>query len=125
MKDIETREDIKLLVDTFYVKVEQNKELGALFNEVAKVDWESHLPKMYDFWETLLFHKMVYKGNPMRIHKMVHQMQSLKKTDFDIWLNLFDKTVNELFSGERAELAKTRALSVATSIQLNTVYQKK
>lgn len=46
-----------------------------LFNTIAKVDWESYLPKMYDFLETLLFHKAVYKGNPMKVHKMLHQLQ--------------------------------------------------
>jgi len=124
MKDIETRKDIKLLVDSFYVKVQQDEVLGNIFNEVVKIDWESHLPKMYDFWETLLFHKTVYKGNPMRIHKMIHQMQALKSSDFEIWLTLFHQTVDELFSGDKADLAKTRAQSVATSIQLNTVYAK-
>ncbi len=124
MKQIETRADIQLLVDTFYNKVQQNKELNHIFNEVAKIDWEAHLPKMYDFWETLLFHKNVYKGNPMRVHKSLHQIQKLKNTDFEIWLNIFRQTVDELFEGEIAELAKNRAQSIATSIQLNTVYAK-
>lgn len=124
MKEIETREDIQLLVDTFYSKVQQNKELSYIFNDVAKINWETHLPKMYDFWENLLFHKDVYKGNPMRVHKMLHQIQRLKNTDFEIWLNIFHQTIDELFIGEMAELAKNRAQSVATSIQLNTVYAK-
>lgn len=122
MEDLKTREDIIVLVNTFYTKVQENKTLDNLFNTVAKVDWESHLPKMYDFWETLLFHKASYKGNPMQVHKMLHQLEKFKKSDFEIWLELFQETVNELFEGEKAELAKTRALSVATSIQLKTIY---
>ena len=71
-----------------------------------------------------VFHKAIYKGNPMRVHKKLHQLKKFEKNDFEIWLKLFRETVDELFEGEKAELTKTRALSVATSIQLNTVYIK-
>jgi hemoglobin len=125
MKDISNREDIKLLIDTFYSKVQTNKELGYFFNDVAQVDWESHLPKMYDFWETILFHKAVYKGNPMKKHVALHQLAKLKKEHFEIWLGLFKTTVDELFEGDKTEQIKNRASSIATAIQLNTVYQKK
>ncbi|OIQ36397.1 MAG: hypothetical protein BM563_10895 [Bacteroidetes bacterium MedPE-SWsnd-G1] len=125
MKDLESREDIIKLVKTFYdVLQKESEELNTLFNDVAKVDWGSHLPKMYDFWETLIFHKAVYKGNPMKVHLHLHSLQKLKKENFEVWLVLFKRTVDELFIGEKAELAKRRADSVATSIQLNTVYKK-
>lgn len=125
MKDIEERKDIELLVNSFYKRVQENETLGHIFNDIAKVDWDHHLPKMFDFWETLIFHKAVYKGNPMKIHMVLHQLHQLKKEDFEIWLNLFFETVDDLFKGEKAELAKMRAQSVAMSIQLNTVYDKK
>ncbi len=125
MKDIESREDIKQLVTTFYDRLQkEEKELDYLFNDVAKINWETHLPKMYDFWETLLFHKNVYDGNPMRTHTSLHQKSKLTKENFDKWLVLFKATVDDLFEGEIANLAKQRAESVALSIQLKTVYQK-
>lgn len=124
MKDISNREDIKLLIDTFYGKVQVNNELGYFFNDVAQVNWESHLPKMYDFWETILFHKQVYKGNPMKKHILLHQLEKLEKQHFEEWLSLFQVTVDELYEGENAENAKNRARSIATAIQLNTLYQK-
>ena len=124
MKEIETREDIELLVNTFYAHLQENKELDYLFNDVAKVHWESHLPKMYDFWETILFHKHVYKGNPMKKHVDLDKLTKLKKENFETWLTIFKKTIDELFVGTIAELAKQRAESVAMSIQLNTVYKK-
>ncbi|MFK5880222.1 MAG: group III truncated hemoglobin [Flavobacteriaceae bacterium] len=124
MNDITTREDIKLMVNTFYTYLQKDKELNHLFNEVAKLNWEKHLPKMYDFWETILFHKPVFKGNPMKVHMDLDNKTKLKKENFDTWLVIFKKTVDELFVGELAELAKQRAASVALSIQLNTVYKK-
>ena len=124
MNDITTRGDIELMVQTFYQNLQQNEGLDYLFNTVAKVHWESHLPKMYDFWETILFHKPVYKGNPMKTHMALDNMTKLKKENFDTWLVIFKNTIDQLFVGTVAEMAKQRAASVATSIQLNTVYKK-
>ncbi|MCK5814354.1 MAG: group III truncated hemoglobin [Flavobacteriaceae bacterium] len=124
MKDITTRQDIELLVNTFYDNMQNNKELDVLFNDVAKINWETHLPKMYDFWESILLHNPLYKGNPMRVHIQLDQMQKLKKEDFEMWMEIFHATVDSLFEGAVAEQSKTRAMSIATSIQLNTVYKK-
>ena len=123
MKDIETREDIITVVNAFYDKVNKNEELSYFFNDVAQLDWDMHLPKMYDFWETILFHKPIFKGNPMRKHIILHQMAELKKENFDTWLGLFENTVDSLFKGEIANQMKIRATSIATAIQLNTVYR--
>lgn len=122
MKDITSREDIVMLVNTFYQNLQQDPELDRLFNGVAKIDWDMHLPKMYDFWETILFHKTVYKGNPMKIHVDLNRKSALELEHFNNWLSIFRATVDNSFKGEIAELAKTRGLSVATSIQLKTIY---
>ncbi len=121
-KDLENREDIELLVDTFYKKVLKDDTIGYIFNDVVKVNWEKHMPLMYDFWETTLFHKNVYKGNPMKVHIDLHAKEPLKKVHFDKWLTMFKSTIDELFHGEKAELAKTRALSIATIMQVK-IYQ--
>lgn len=123
-KDIETRKDIELLVDSFYQKVLKDETIGYIFNEVAKIDLAKHMSMMYDFWETTLFHKAVYKGNPMEVHVDLNEKVALKKVHFDQWLSMFNKTVDELFSGEKAELAKTRALSIATVMQIK-IHQAK
>ncbi len=117
-RDLENRKDIELLVDTFYKKVLQDETIGYIFNDVVKVNWEKHMPLMYDFWETTLFHKNVYKGNPMKVHVDLHTKEPLKKAHFDQWLLIFNETINELFHGEKASLAKTRALSIATIMQV-------
>lgn len=117
-KDIENRKDIEMLVDAFYTKVIKDETIGYIFNEVVKLDWEKHIPIMYDFWETTLFHKAIYKGNPMKIHVDLNVKEQLKKVHFDQWLTLFNETVDELFDGEKAILAKTRALSIATIMQI-------
>lgn len=117
-KDIQGREDVELLVDTFYKSVMRDDMIGYIFTEVVELDWEQHIPTMYDFWETTLFHKAIYKGNPIQVHQQLNDKEKLKQIHFERWLSLFNRTVDNLFVGEKAELAKTRALSIATVIQI-------
>jgi hemoglobin len=117
-KDITNRADIQQLVDTFYTKVRADETIGYLFNEVAQVNWEQHLPRMYDFWENILFQTGSFKGNPMVAHVQLHQKSPLSAAHFDRWRQLFFATVDELFEGDMAELIKQRALSIATMMRI-------
>ncbi|MGN8055490.1 group III truncated hemoglobin [Pedobacter sp. 22163] len=112
-KDIHNREDIMLLVDTFYKNVALNKQIGPIFTDVAKVDWSYHLPKMYDFWESILFGKAIYKGNPMLTHFALNEQTPLQTEAFETWKNLFFQTVDDLFTGDNADLIKQKAQSIA------------
>jgi len=112
-KDIHNREGIMLLVDTFYKNVALNKQIGPIFTDVAKVDWSHHLPKMYDFWESILFGKAIYKGNPMLTHFALNEQTPLQTEAFETWKNLFFQTVDDLFVGENADLIKQKAQSIA------------
>jgi hemoglobin len=116
--DIRDRTDIQVLVDTFYEKVRADETIGYLFNEVAKVNWAQHLPRMYDFWENILFQTGSFKGNPMVAHVQLHQQSPLNAAHFDRWQQLFLATVDELFEGDKAELIKQRARSIATMMQI-------
>jgi len=113
-RDIESEEDIKLLVDTFYESVNKDTLLGPVFNDFAKIDWSSHLPVMYDFWSTVLLGSMSYKGQPFPKH-MKLPIQSLH---FNRWLELFTNTIDILFIGEKATEAKQKALNIARIFKL-------
>ncbi|GGE66640.1 hemoglobin [Pedobacter psychrotolerans] len=113
MKDIENRADIILLVDCFYSKVQDNQTIGPIFTQIANVNWSHHLPKMYDFWESILFGKAIYKGNPMLTHFSLNQHAPLKEEEFKTWKMIFFNTVDELFAGENAETIKQKAQSIA------------
>lgn len=112
-KDLHNREDIILLVNTFYNKVQSNDNIGPIFTDIARVDWSQHLPKMYDFWESILFGKATYKGNPMLTHFDLNKKTSLKQAEFNAWKMLFFETVDDLFEGEYAETIKQKAQSIA------------
>ncbi|QCX53005.1 group III truncated hemoglobin [Elizabethkingia sp. JS20170427COW] len=113
MRDISTREDIELLVDTFYNKVMIDDYIGPFFNEIAKVNWGKHLPIMYSFWESILFGKMTYKGNPMMKHFPINEIKALEKDHFNHWVKLWTESVEELFQGEYADAAIYKASNIA------------
>lgn len=117
-KDITSREDIVLLVDEFYNKIKKDEQIGFIFTDVAKVNWEKHLPIMYDFFENMLFYTGGYTGNPMELHKHINRLYPLTEAHFQQWTKLFTTTVDELFSGDIAGLAKKRALSIAQIMQI-------
>ncbi|MEE9437717.1 MAG: group III truncated hemoglobin [Saprospiraceae bacterium] len=121
LHDITTEEDIKLMVDRFYDKVNEDAELSYIFNHFAKVDWETHLPKMYSFWKKLLFAKGDYKGNPFQAHIPL----PVSAVHFEKWVALFVENMDELFAGEIAENTKLRAKSIAHVFQSKLEYFNK
>ena len=123
-KDIATREDIELLVKRFYEKVKEDFLIGPLFTEIAKINWEKHLPLMADFWENALFFTGSYQGNPMDLHKHLQKAMNLQHEHFQQWNKLFLTTVDELFSGETALLAKQRALKISAILQAEILETK-
>lgn len=112
MADIASRKEVELLVDSFYQKVQQDEIIGYIFNDVAKVNWETHLPKMYEFWEAILFGKKGFTGN-LEVHYKLNKVHPFKEEHFDRWKSLFYSTIDEHFVGEFANLAKQKARSIA------------
>jgi hemoglobin len=110
LADIQTEADIKLLIDSFYEKVNHDELLAPIFNGVAQVDWGKHMPTMYDFWSSLLLGTGRYRGRPFPKHLPL----PVNATHFQRWLELFRATVEEHFAGPKADEAKQRALSIAT-----------
>lgn len=121
-RDIENKEDIILLVNTFYEQVKGDNLIAGFFIDVIPVDWEKHLPKMYSFWENVLFHQGSYTGNPMLKHQHLHQKCPMHAAHFKRWLQLFNRTVDDLYVGDNAALIKQRAFSIATVMQVKILH---
>ena len=117
-KDIENRKDIEFLMNSFYEKVKPDPVIGYIFTDVMKVNWERHLPMIYDFWENSLFYTGGYNGNLLEIHRRLNKVIPLTTKHFKRWTDLFAATVDELFEGEKAFLAKQRAISISTVMQI-------
>lgn len=117
--DITSREDVFLLVSSFYKKVRKDSVLGPFFNDVIE-DWEEHLERLTTFWESSLFLKTKYLGNPLEAHVKVDKANnnSITELHFGLWLNLWFQTIDELFEGDYAENAKRRARKMGTFLYL-------
>jgi hemoglobin len=107
--DIAEAEDVRTLVDSFYDRVGGDELLAPVFNDFAHVDWETHLPTMYRFWESMLLGAGTYSGAPFPKHAVL----PVQREHFARWLALFVETVDANFTGPKAEEAKGRAASIA------------
>jgi hemoglobin len=119
LTDIQNREDVNKLVNTFYATIKKDDFLGPIFNRmIPEENWEAHLIKLTDFWETNLFNVMKFKGNPMVAHQRTDKTHnySIEQKHFVYWLKLWFKTIDSLFDGDKAEMAKERARRMSTHL---------
>lgn len=115
--DITTEKDVELLVDRFYKKVLPDPVIGYIFADVARLSWDTHIPKINAFWKSLLLDKPGYSGNPMAKHIELDKKTPLKPEHFERWLLLWKQTVNEHFEGPVADKAIKQANSIALLMQ--------
>ena len=117
-RDIESRDDIELMLYTFYRKAFADDVIGYFFKEVVPLDLNTHIPEITDFWESILFNSHSYRKNVMEIHKQISDRSTISKKHLERWVKLFTETVTEEFDGQKAELMKQRALSIATLMEI-------
>ena len=117
-KDIENRADIIVFVDAFYGCLLEDPLLRSIFLDVARINLADHLPVIYDFWETVLFQTGAYRGDTLEKHLELHMERALEKKHFERWLQLFSKSLNALFEGDKTEEARQKARSIATVMKV-------
>lgn len=110
MRDIENIEDIKVFSDFFYQRLLADERVNHYF---LKLDLIHHMPRIYGFWNMILFGDPSYKSNMMEAHIRLE----LKKEDFPIWLRHFESSINTNFEGEKADEAISRANAIAMTMR--------
>ncbi|MFD7660188.1 group III truncated hemoglobin [Actinosynnema sp. NPDC059797] len=115
-RDLRDRRDALALVTEFYRRAYGDGLLGPVFRDVARLDLAAHLPVMADFWDTVLFRAGSYRGNLLRVHVALHERAPLAPAHFSRWLALWNATVDDLFAGEKADLAKSQAERIGRSM---------
>lgn len=115
-----TIDDIKKLVDVFYERIRNDALLAPVFNERIQDKWPEHLEKMYRFWQTVLLEEHTYLGSPF----LPHAKLPVDHRHFKAWMDLFIKTVDELFTGLKAEEAKWRAAKMAELFEAKITYAR-
>lgn len=117
-RDIEKRSDLEAVLAAFYEKAFQDDRLAHFFTTVVPLNMETHLPVITDFWEAVIFNRHTYRKNVMAVHQHISSMSPINAEHLDRWTELFTQTVDEYFEGEKAELMKQRALSIATLMKI-------
>jgi len=118
--DISSIKDVRRLVDTFYGKVRVDGLIGPIFIGVIRDNWPAHLDKMVKFWQTVLLEEHTYFGSPF----VPHARMPLEARHFDVWLGLWNATVDELFEGAKATEAKWRAAKMAEMFLSKIIYYR-
>ena len=118
MLDIQTQEDLYLIVDEFYKKILADASISYIFTDVVKIKLEEHLPILVTFWSQGILGTGGYYKNLTQIHLDVNEKEYLSAELFKIWLNHFYNAVDENFIGLKAEQIKTQALNIATVMQI-------
>ena len=108
-RTIESLDDIRHLVDTFYERVRADALIGPIFNERIGDRWPEHLEKMYRFWQTVLLEEHTYQGAPFRPHADL----PVHLEHFERWVELFEENLLEQFTGDKADEALERAGKMA------------
>lgn len=120
---LDSRQEVNFLVKTFYSIVREDELIGPIFNQQVK-DWDHHLERITDFWETNLLFVRNYKGNPVAVHVQVDQNnhEATTQEHFGRWLQLWFETIDAHFIGDNAQIAKNRARNMSTHLFLK-MYQ--
>jgi len=117
MNDIQNRNDILLIMKTFYDKLLADDSINYLFTDVAKVNLKEHFPILVDFWHSMLFGSGTYNRNAMQPHIDLAKKSKLTKEHFQTWLRYLNDSIDELHEGKLAHAMKARAQNIGSLMQ--------
>lgn len=105
-------EDIGPLLVAFYDTIARDELLAPYF---AGLDMAEHIPRIADFWSTIVFHSGRYSGNAFKPHL---EMPGLTAPHFARWVATLEATVDARVAGTNAELMKAMGHRIAYSMQV-------
>ena len=105
-------EDLESLLVQFYAVATADGLLGSYF---AGVDMSRHMPRIVDFWSTMLFHTRRYSGSAFEPHA---RRPGLTADHFERWVDILEATVDSRFEGPKAQVMKGLARRVAYGMQV-------
>jgi hemoglobin len=105
-------DDLPALLTAFYAALARDPSLAGYF---APIDMAAHVPRIADFWATVLFRAGRYDGNAFAPHRA---MPGLTPAHFARWLAALERTVEARHAGPNAERMLAMAHRIAYSMQL-------
>ena len=104
--------DLESIMTAFYDTLGTDPLVGPYF---APVDMRAHIPRIVDFWSTMVFDTAAYGGNAFRPHQ---KLPGLTAEHFGRWLNILESTVDARVAGPSADRMKALAHRIAYSMQV-------
>ncbi|MCU7821824.1 group III truncated hemoglobin [Kitasatospora sp. DSM 101779] len=118
--DITDRADLEPLLRRFYAAAFADPLIGPHFTEVARLDLETHLPHITDFWASALLRSGEYRRNAFAPHLGLHRQRPLTAAHFGRWVQLWQASVDGLHSGPTADRAKAQGERIALAMLRRT-----
>jgi hemoglobin len=119
-----TPEHIKNLVTHFYQKIQCDKVLGPIFNGIAQVDWDHHIPLLCQFWNSIMLKTNEYHGNAYRKHVILGEKTQLTEAHFARWLAIFQEEAFKYLPIQSAQLITEKACMIAGSLKIGALSKK-
>lgn len=108
-RDLDDRGEIAELVTRFYRELAQDSRFHHYFHTVAAVDWPTHTRRMTDFWAGALLGGPADRRSAAEVieaHVRLHRAEPFDRELFDRWLEIFDSTLDEGWTGPMTEAAR-------------------
>ncbi|PWY55210.1 globin [Legionella qingyii] len=116
---------IEKLVTHFYQKVQKDEVLGPIFNDVAQVDWDEHIPLLCQFWNSIMLKTNEYHGNAYQKHVLLKKIAHIEEAHFVRWLDLFQKEAEYHLPVKIAEEIVQKASLIAESLKYGMLCREK
>lgn len=107
------REQLKELVDRFYLDVRADDQIGPVFERALAGRWDTHLARMVDFWSTVMLGSRDFRGNVFGKHMA---LGPIGPSHFARWLTLWHKNTNALFPPGPAKELQDVAHGIARNL---------
>lgn len=107
------RDAIIRLVYRFYEDVRADDLLGPTFEAALAGRWATHLPRMVEFWSTLLISSRSFSGNVFAKHMA---LAGITPQHFKRWLELWFATTATLFVPSVTARLQHMALGIARNL---------
>lgn len=111
--DLDSRSEIHDLVVYFYREIVFDEFLDYVFEDVAQVDWNAHIPRLIDYWCGVLLRQPGYDGMILAAHEDVHELDNFTVEHFETWFAMWVRCVDDQWSGPLADKAKSHAAGMA------------
>ena len=115
-------ENIDKLMEIFYEKIRKDENLGPIFNKAigtSDEEWKKHKAKIGNFWAGMLLGLGDYNGQPLKKHL---DLPPFPQEFFEIWLKLFEESLNAIYNEEMKNVILQRAKMIAANFQ-NMLYK--